>query len=81
MTQIAKRMNVHRTTVQRCITSMVSRKLIIRNARSTQFGQTTNSYDLGGLIRKATLYAREMLEEKKKNKQSRQLKVVGNAES
>lgn len=66
--EIARRMGVDRSTVQRCITSMVDRKLIIRNARKSPYGQTTNSYDMSGLIGKATVHAKKFLEDKKKRK-------------
>jgi predicted transcriptional regulator len=74
--EIAYQMNVDRSTVQRCITSLVKRKLITRIIRKTPYGQTTNKYDLSGLIRKATPLAKKLLDEKKKKKETRKLRIA-----
>src|SRR5262245_61775150 len=47
LAEIAKRMSVHRSTVQRSVTKMVEQGYIIRNERKNRVrGQLTNSYDL-----------------------------------
>jgi predicted transcriptional regulator len=75
--EIAKRMGVHRSTVQRRITKMVERGLLVRNKRTNRSrGQLANSYDLSGLIRKATPLAKILVEEKKKAQDKRRLKIV-----
>ncbi len=75
--EIARRMRVHRSTVQRSLRSMEQRKLLTRNTRTNRSrGRLTNSYDLDGLIRKATPLAKELAKEKEKARKSKGLKVV-----
>jgi DNA-binding MarR family transcriptional regulator len=77
LAEIAKRMGVDRSTVQRSVTKMVKQGLIVRNERKHRSrGQLANSYDLGGLIRKATPLAKTLIEEKTKAQEIRRLKVV-----
>ena len=63
---IAARMSVDPSTVRRHIAKMEKKGLIKRNARyGTDKRREANDYDFSGLIKKATPFAKELLEKKK----------------
>jgi hypothetical protein len=59
---IAKRVGLKEKQVQRLIRDLEQRGYVKRNVRKTPHGQTSNSYDLSGLVKKLQEFAPEFLE-------------------
>lgn len=67
---IAECMNVNVTTVRRHIARLEADGLVRRERRTDPGrGQLSNAYDLSGLIAKATPFANELLEERKRRQE------------
>ena len=88
--EIAECMNIHESTVRRRIAKLEAAGFVKRIPRKNkQRGQTTNEYDLRGLIREASKFAEEKLARKEAEKREAEemrkrkkpdLRVVGNQE-
>lgn len=66
---IAECMGINTSTVQRRIRALEAGGLIARKARYHQKGgQLSNYYDFEGLIREATPYAKELIEEREERR-------------
>jgi predicted transcriptional regulator len=73
---IAQRMGVDESTVRRRIAQMEKAGFIQRRFRTRQDGgQNTNEYLFDGLIKEATPYAQEMIEESKKRRIDKQARL------
>ena len=59
---IAERVGLKEKQVQRLIRDLQQRGYVKRNVRKTPHGQTSNSYDLSGLVKKLQELAPEFLE-------------------
>ena len=59
---LAERLGLKEKQVQRLIRDLQDRGYVKRNVRKTPHGQTSNSYDLSGLVRKLKELAPEFLE-------------------
>lgn len=74
---IAARMDVDPSTVRRHIAKMEKNGLINRNPRyGTDNRREANDYDFTGLIKKATPFAKEMIEKKKQRKKEAAAKLT-----